>query len=312
MSSTRDGLADDRWVEAHVEPDVEHGETLGNRCPEQRATTTQRVDSKNQETETGDHLDDTVDTGGEELNLVTLKTERLEDLGCVIVDGVGSSHLLADHKADGDESALAITRNGEHLLQEILNGSSSNKHALVLKLVGNVLQLSSDVLVRCRQVANTSQNGRCLFPAILLGQETRRLLVQGHADPEEDSGKSLESKGHNVDSLTARDVQQRTVIDPESETRSSRNEQLVKTSKTTTNGTRSIFGDVKRDDHGGSTNTETSDETTDIHGFDATRGSGLDDTASDGNETGKLKSPLAAISVGKPGSSETAEETSGL
>ena len=227
VTSTRD-ISGTLWrIKAHVETDVEHGKTLGNRGPEKRAAATKGVSSEDQEGETGNHLDDTVDTGGEELDIVTLKTERSKDLGSVVVDGVGSGHLLADHESDRDKCALAVTRDGEHLLEEVLNGSTGDEHALVLKLVGNILQFSSNVLVGRRQVADTREDGSSLFPAILLGEETRGLLVQGHAAKEKDGGKSLKGKRNDVDSLAARDVHERTIVDPESQTGSSGNEQLV-------------------------------------------------------------------------------------
>jgi hypothetical protein len=39
-----------------------------------------------------------------------------EYLRSVVVDGIGAGHLLANHEADGDQSALTIPWNEPHLL----------------------------------------------------------------------------------------------------------------------------------------------------------------------------------------------------
>jgi hypothetical protein len=66
------GLALDRRVDAHVDADVEHGHTLGDGGPQERATATKRVGRKDEETEATDHFDDTVNTSGEELDFIAL------------------------------------------------------------------------------------------------------------------------------------------------------------------------------------------------------------------------------------------------
>ena len=150
VSSTRNRLAFDWRVDAHVETNVEHGHTLSNRSPEKRATATKRVSSEDEESETSDHLDNTVDSRSEELVLVTLEAECLEDLRGIVVDCICARHLLTDHETNGDESAFAVTGDGKHLLEEILHGCSGNQHALVLELIGNVLDFVLDVRVRER------------------------------------------------------------------------------------------------------------------------------------------------------------------
>ena len=73
-------LAFDRRVDAHVDTDVEHGHTLGDGGPEERAAATERVGGEDEETETTEHLDDTVDSSGEEFDFIALQAESLEDL----------------------------------------------------------------------------------------------------------------------------------------------------------------------------------------------------------------------------------------
>lgn len=261
VSSAWHGLTLDRWVDAHVETDVEHGGTLGDGSPEKRTTTTEGVSSKDQEAEAADHLDDTVDSSGKELVLVTDETESPEDLRSVVVDSVGTGHLLANHQADGDESALSVSGDGEHLPQEILDGGTSDKHAFVLELIGDILDLILDVRVGFRKTSDTCKYFGSFLPAILLSEITWGLLVESHADNEEYSGKGLESKRNNIDPGAAAEVHERSIVDPEGETGSSCDEELVETSKTTTNTTGSVFRDIERDNHGSTTDTDTSNET---------------------------------------------------
>ena len=285
---------------------------MSDGSPEERATTTKRISSEDQEAEAADHLDNTVDASGEELDVVTDKTESLEDLGRVVVDGVGTGHLLADHEANGDESTLAVTGDGEHLLEKVLDGGTGDEHALVLELIGNILDFTLDVLVRDGQIAHAGKDAVGLLPAVLLGQETGRLLVEGHAADKENCREGLKGKRDDVDRRAAGQVQKRSVVDPEGKAGSGGNEKLVKTGQTTTNGTGSILRDVKRDDHGGTTNTDTSDETTNVHGLDVTRGDSLDDAADNGDKPSHLQGDLTSPLVGEPGVDEATDEATGL
>jgi hypothetical protein len=64
------GVADNRRVDAHIDADIEHGHTLGDRGPKERTTATERVGCEDEESETSGHFDDAVDSCGEELDFV--------------------------------------------------------------------------------------------------------------------------------------------------------------------------------------------------------------------------------------------------
>jgi hypothetical protein len=125
---------------------------------------------------------------------------------------------LTDHESNGDEGTLSVTRDGEHLLEKILDAGTSNEHALVLKLVGDVLDLVLNICVRLGQVSHAGKYCRSLLPLVLLGEETGRLLVQSHAADKENGGKSLESEWDNVDLSAAGEMHKRSVVDPEGKT----------------------------------------------------------------------------------------------
>ena len=60
------GLAVDWRLDGTVDTNQVHDESHANRCPQKTLTATQGIGNKGQETGGRDHLDDAVDTGGEE------------------------------------------------------------------------------------------------------------------------------------------------------------------------------------------------------------------------------------------------------
>jgi hypothetical protein len=74
-----------RWRDAHEQTDVHHGETHGNRSPEEGLATSQRVGGEDQEQTTHQHLDDTVNSCGEKTDGSALQSEVREDLRGVVV-----------------------------------------------------------------------------------------------------------------------------------------------------------------------------------------------------------------------------------
>lgn len=88
----------------------------------------------------------------------------------------------------------------------------------------------------------------------------------------------------------------------------------VLTSQTAANGTGSALGDVKRGQHGGGTDTETGDESTDEHeGERAARGrSSLHDDTDASDKTGSDEREATSVAVSEPGGDETGEEAATL
>lgn len=82
------------WCDAHKQTDVHHCQTHGDRSPEKRLATSERVGGEDQEQAAHDHLDDTVDAGGEETGLGAGETEVLEDLRSICDTSVTGSVLI--------------------------------------------------------------------------------------------------------------------------------------------------------------------------------------------------------------------------
>lgn len=141
--------------DADVQADVEHCQALGDGGPQEGAAAAEGVGDENEEDGAADDLDDAVDAGGEEAGRVAGDAQVLEDLGCVVVDGVGAGHLLADHEEDADEGALAVARDRPHLSHEVPGARAADELALVLELRDDVLEFALDVGVGGGQVAHS-------------------------------------------------------------------------------------------------------------------------------------------------------------
>ena len=83
VAGRRNGLVLLRWRDTDEKTDVHHRTTHGNRGPEQRFATTERVGGKNEKETAHGHLDHAVDPRGEKTDLGALQSEVFEDLRCV-------------------------------------------------------------------------------------------------------------------------------------------------------------------------------------------------------------------------------------
>lgn len=286
ITEWRDWFACGWWIEASVEADNEHADTLCNGSPQQGLATTKGIGCSDQENEAGQHLDEAVDTSSEKTSASADDTQVSEDGWCVVVDGVGTGHLLANHEHDRDDGTLAVGWDGPHLSLQIHEGGTGNQLSLVLKLLGHFLQLHADVWVISWEVAESDQDGSGLLPVILLCEETWRLVAEEDTDDQDDSWKHLKGQWDLPLSATSC-VEKRTIVDPKREHDTGRDVQLVYTSQATTDRSRSVLRDVKRSQHGGSSDTQTSDETTHIDGSNVSIRSSLNDNTKDGCDTSR-------------------------
>lgn len=289
------------WVGEDVDTDDEHAGTLSDRCPKKRPSSSQGIGDKEQEDGTGDNLDNTIDTGSEEASGRSVNTQVLKNLRSVVVDCVRSGHLLTDHESDGDKSTFSVTWDEPHLTLEIHEGSTANHASLVLELLLHILKLHANVRVICWKVAKSCQNMSCLLPVVLLGEEARRLVAQRNTDQHENSWKHLQSQRNLPDSISLA-VLEGPIVDPEGHHDTDCNIELVNTGQTTTDGSRSVLRDVEGGQHGGGSDTDTSEESSDVESSDFTRGGGLNDDTENGHRGSAEQRRLERVSTnGKNG-----------
>lgn len=129
-------------------------------------TSSERVGGEKEESCTSNHFDDTINSSGKQSSLWAFDAQVCEDGGCIVVDGVCSGHLLADHKSNRNEGSLSVGRNRPHLALEIHEASSANKSSLVFKLLAHLLQLHSDIWVVCGKVPKFGQDSGGFLPVV--------------------------------------------------------------------------------------------------------------------------------------------------
>lgn len=110
--------------------------------------------------------------------------------------------MLVDHESDGDKSTLSVGWNKPHFALEIPEAGTSNEFTLSLQLTSHIVQLHSDVWVISWEVANSDQDSASSLPVICFGKETSRLCAEPDTDEKDDSWKTLEGQGNEVDGLS--------------------------------------------------------------------------------------------------------------
>jgi hypothetical protein len=139
-------LSLNRGLHASVNADDVHGNGLSTAGPQQTATSAERIGAKDEEQSAAHNLDDTVNTSSEERNCRASHAKGLEDLRSIVVHSVDTSHLLADHEHDGQDSSLSVSGNGDHLLPESRSAGIASKPSLSLELGRHLLDLGLDVV----------------------------------------------------------------------------------------------------------------------------------------------------------------------
>src|SRR5690349_21116929 len=115
VSGRRDRLARLWRRDSDIQANVEHGQALSDTSPQETAPASQGVGHEQQEADAAGDLDNAINTSTEERSGCASKSEILENCRSVGVDGIGASHLLANHEDNTDESALPVAWNGPHL-----------------------------------------------------------------------------------------------------------------------------------------------------------------------------------------------------
>ena len=97
---------------------------------------------------------------------VSVKATKPHDVNLLVVDGVGSSHLLCDHKPDGDDGSLSVSRNGPHLSHQVHERSATDQGSFVVKLLLHLAEFHLHIRVGGRKCSDVRQDCRGFIPAI--------------------------------------------------------------------------------------------------------------------------------------------------
>lgn len=241
---------------------------------------------------------------------------------------VGTGHLLADHETNRKEGTVPVAGDCPHLSHQVFETRIANQSAFVVKLIPDLGELAGNVGVRGRKSADAREGCGSLFPAVLASEPAGRLIAEPHGAEEQSGGETLHDKGNDVLGV-ASDVCVGAVVDPERQHDTGGDEELVDTSQTTADGTRSVLGNcllsasaliervisiltVQRRNHGSSTDTETGNETTNEDSGNVTHGGCLHDSTDDGEDSCKDQVVAATDLVSNDTGAESTDETTTL
>lgn len=194
---------------------------------------------------------------------------------------------------------------------QVRGGGVTDEPALGLELLDDLGELLLEVGVRGREVTKARQHILALLPAVLAGEPAGRLVAEQHAEAQQQGGERLDREREDVHDLAGHvDVDR--IVDPEGDHTTRHDEELVHARQQTTDGTRRVLAHVQRVDGRCGTDSETSDEPTDVHDRQvAARGSLHDHTEEDDEGQGD-EAPLAAVLVSQRAGREGADEAAGL
>ena len=88
------------------------------------------------------------------------------DLYLLVVDSIGTSHLLCDHEPDGDYSSFSVSRNGPHLSHQVHERSATDQGSFVVKLLLHLAEFHLHIRVGGRKCSDVRQDCRGFIPAI--------------------------------------------------------------------------------------------------------------------------------------------------
>lgn len=256
--------------------DIEHGEGSTSTTDDEELAAAETVKEEDEGDNRGAHLDDTIDTGGEEGGRSAGDTEGFEDGGRVVVDSVDSGQVLAHHHAHADSETIANTLHSEFLELTKERGSVSH-FRFVLELSAHLVDFVGDVFVVGGKLANPAEIIDTLLPSTLLGQPTRSLLGEEHAEEKDTAGDELKSKGDHPLLSGGGEIAVDTVGDPEAKDGADLEHDLEESNHSASDGGRGNFADVDGDNQTGGADGPASDESSDVDGGKVSKGKELNE-----------------------------------
>lgn len=235
-------------------------------------------DTENHEESGGDDLDETVHTRGEQTGGRTSDTDRLEDIGSVVVDRVLTGPLLADEHEHGDDESLGVT-----LDFELADPTGTGGGRLFFLDSGDdFTEFGLHSTVVGRHVSNPGEVLESLGVSVLGSQPTGRLLDERNNGEHDGKRGELHGDGDLPDSGCSLEgwTDAGKVVDPVGEGDTNDDTDLEETGNVSSHVGGGQFGDVGGADRGFDTDTDTGEESTGVLVVEV-HTSGLQDTLKD-------------------------------
>lgn len=184
-------------VEDGTEDPKEHGHKTDTQ--KQRLLPAESFDTESDENTSGNNLDDTVDTTGKQSRLGTSDTDRLENNGSIVRDGVLTTPLLKGEDYESDDESDRVT-----LGKDFPPRGALSSLLFLLNSSGDFSVFELNRLVGDRKLSDPSEVGKCSFVLVLGGEPSRGFFEDRQEHDHNTNGDELESDGnspHNVPSV---------------------------------------------------------------------------------------------------------------
>lgn len=313
-----------------------HADRTTKGTTHEKLATTKFVNEEEEPDDGEDGLDNTEDTGGKESSVGSADTDGLEDSGGVVVDGVDTGAVLPEEEhTTEEESPLNLVVTSDSL--EGLPESKTDGGSLVFKSVVDESNLLDNVEVVDGKVTDPAKVLKTLLSSTFSDQPTRRLVKPERSKEKKTTGDELDSEGDLPLHAARLHSSGDTVVDPETDKTTNLPSEFVDTDETTTNRGRGDLRDVDRYlmirlasnlgrarikgkchdeqtyNHGRTTNTETSEDSTSIDGGKVTILSVKHDTSAEHKDSDEDPQTLLATKVvGRSVGEERTEESTSL
>ena len=246
-------------MDLDVRADDPHADRATSSADHKKLGAAEVVDEIHEPDESDNSLDNTEETGGEETSVGTSDTNRLEDGGRVVVDGVDTGAVLPEEEHTTEEETVL-----DLALLDSLEGSPearADNHAVVLDLSIDGSNLLNHVGVGRIEVTDPAQILDGLLAVTASELPARRFPQPKSTEEKQTGGNELNGEGdlpltgggsHSLDE---------SIVDPETNESTDLPSQFVNTDKTSTDRRWRHLRDVDRNHVTGSTNAQTGQNT---------------------------------------------------
>jgi len=176
------------WVIVQDTADDPHHHRHPRSANEKRISTTELVNSDDQEETSSADLDGSINTSCKQGGVGLGDTDGLEDLGCVVSNGVRSRELLAQEDREGNGKSVSVSWDQDFLpryafgqVQFFLDGGAD---------IGDFLQ---DLWVVDLIATHVCEGGSCFLVASLLDQPSWRFFQEEQTNEEQAARNELKS-----------------------------------------------------------------------------------------------------------------------
>lgn len=294
-----------RWVSGQYRADDEHHAGHPDSAADQTVLAAPEVDTDEQEDQGRHDLDRAVHTRREEGRVGLADANRLENLGRVVSDAVGTGELLPEHDAEGQEETVAVA-----LAQRLFPGDALGGRQLLFQRGPDLGNFLLDHFAVGGLVSDVRQRLDCLLVPALLHEPPGRFREEEEPNQHEATRDELNRNGDPPLLGALGNMERNAVVQPEGKGAADHEEFLEQACHPTTDLRRTVLTDEHGRDTGHAADTQTGHHTAAVDHPDVVVCADLERRAEqkhDGEEHQRIPTPDAVVQDGsKDGTEEAA------